>query len=219
MAAELELDVSRLWIRNLGRDDRRARGKHRPAGFLLAGCFARSVPCALFIWSRLRLPVVFRFRTGWWRIDRARRASLSSTKGSCGSSAACRCGTSPIFPSRQAPVTRRGRGGGKHALTTIPCGVRAAASERALSALPCTLQALLREVSRALSLPESASRVKRAIQFGSALAKLSNVAEFGSNRKANAASAGSVKIGERGSQDKRPAGQQQQRAGGEEQHE
>lgn len=55
-------------------------------------------------------------------------------------------------------------------------------------------QVLLRAAARSLGLPEAASRVKRAIQFGSALAKLSNVAEFGSNRKANLASAGSVKI-------------------------
>lgn len=27
LASELELDVSRLWLRNLGRDDRRARGR------------------------------------------------------------------------------------------------------------------------------------------------------------------------------------------------
>ena len=49
---------------------------------------------------------------------------------------------------------------------------------------------LLRAALRDLGLPRAAARVKRAIQFGSRLGKLSNVQHFGSNRGANARHAG-----------------------------
>ena len=51
---------------------------------------------------------------------------------------------------------------------------------------------VLRAVAALLGLHEAAGRPKRAIQFGSRIAKLSNVRDFGSNRQANAMNAGTV---------------------------
>lgn len=45
-----------------------------------------------------------------------------------------------------------------------------------------------------LGMPQAAARVKRAIQFGSRIGVLSNRREFGSNRAANKAKAGSVAL-------------------------
>ncbi|XP_051146030.1 uncharacterized protein LOC127261725 [Andrographis paniculata] len=53
---------------------------------------------------------------------------------------------------------------------------------------------ILREVARLLGLNEAAALPKRAIQFGSRIARESNRKNFGSNRAANQASAGSVVI-------------------------
>ncbi|VFQ66642.1 unnamed protein product [Cuscuta campestris] len=53
---------------------------------------------------------------------------------------------------------------------------------------------ILREIARSLGLSEAASLPKRAIQFGSRIARESNRKNFGSNRAANQASAGSVDI-------------------------
>ncbi|KAL5761619.1 hypothetical protein ACOSP7_017883 [Xanthoceras sorbifolium] len=53
---------------------------------------------------------------------------------------------------------------------------------------------ILREVARVLGLYEAAVLPKRAIQFGSRIARESNRKNFGSNRAANQASAGSVVI-------------------------
>ncbi|XP_031099449.1 asparagine synthetase domain-containing protein 1 [Ipomoea triloba] len=53
---------------------------------------------------------------------------------------------------------------------------------------------ILREIAQLLGLSEAASLPKRAIQFGSRIARESNRKNFGSNRAANQASAGSVVI-------------------------
>ncbi|KAL4522581.1 hypothetical protein Ndes2437A_g07347 [Nannochloris sp. 'desiccata'] len=53
---------------------------------------------------------------------------------------------------------------------------------------------VLREILRQLGLPEAAARVKRAIQFGTRLAKVTNIAQFGGTRQANAKNAGSVRL-------------------------
>ncbi|XP_027345728.1 asparagine synthetase domain-containing protein 1 isoform X2 [Abrus precatorius] len=53
---------------------------------------------------------------------------------------------------------------------------------------------ILREVAELLGLHEAAVLPKRAIQFGSRIARESNRKNFGSNRAANQASAGSVRI-------------------------
>ena len=53
---------------------------------------------------------------------------------------------------------------------------------------------VLRLALRRLGLTESAQRVKRAIQFGSRIGKLSNRREFGSNQAANRAKAGSLSL-------------------------
>ncbi|CAN4124600.1 unnamed protein product [Withania somnifera] len=53
---------------------------------------------------------------------------------------------------------------------------------------------ILREVAHLLGISEAASLPKRAIQFGSRIARESNRKSFGSNRAANQASAGSVTI-------------------------
>ncbi|XP_022149042.1 asparagine synthetase domain-containing protein 1 isoform X2 [Momordica charantia] len=53
---------------------------------------------------------------------------------------------------------------------------------------------ILREVAKLLGLHEAGALAKRAIQFGSRIARESNRKNFGSNRAANQASAGSVKI-------------------------
>ncbi|XP_062111422.1 uncharacterized protein LOC133822956 isoform X2 [Humulus lupulus] len=53
---------------------------------------------------------------------------------------------------------------------------------------------ILREVAKLLGLHEAASLPKRAIQFGTRIARESNRKNFGSNRAANQASAGSVVI-------------------------
>lgn len=55
-------------------------------------------------------------------------------------------------------------------------------------------KAALRAALRQLGLPQAAARVKRAIQFGSRIGKLSNTREFGSNRAANKHNAGSVPL-------------------------
>lgn len=53
---------------------------------------------------------------------------------------------------------------------------------------------ILREVAQMLGLSGAAVLPKRAIQFGSRIARESNRRNFGSNRAANQASAGSVEI-------------------------
>ncbi|KAF6256775.1 hypothetical protein COO60DRAFT_79362, partial [Scenedesmus sp. NREL 46B-D3] len=53
---------------------------------------------------------------------------------------------------------------------------------------------ILRQALASLGLPQAAAREKRAIQFGTRIGKLSNMREFGSNRKANMMSAGQVHI-------------------------
>ena len=54
---------------------------------------------------------------------------------------------------------------------------------------------ILRIIAREfLQLKVASQRAKRAIQFGSRIAKLSNVRDFGSNRQANKANAGTVGI-------------------------
>lgn len=53
---------------------------------------------------------------------------------------------------------------------------------------------LLRAALKKLGLPRAAVRVKRAIQFGTGISKLSNVRSFGSNRAANGKNAGSLKL-------------------------
>jgi asparagine synthetase B (glutamine-hydrolysing) len=54
---------------------------------------------------------------------------------------------------------------------------------------------VLREILRKLGLPIAAGRVKRAIQFGTRLAKATNAAQFGGTRQANAKQAGRVRLG------------------------
>ena len=53
---------------------------------------------------------------------------------------------------------------------------------------------VLRRALLLLGLPEAAGRVKRAIQFGSRIGKFSNTRDFGSNRRANKHSAGSMAL-------------------------
>jgi len=53
---------------------------------------------------------------------------------------------------------------------------------------------ILREALRLLGLPAAAAREKRAIQFGSRLARAANLRDFGSNRAAAARNAGSVSL-------------------------
>ena len=53
---------------------------------------------------------------------------------------------------------------------------------------------LLRCVLRTLGLPRAAARPKRAIQFGSRLGRAANVRDWGSNRAANLAGAGGVRL-------------------------
>jgi asparagine synthetase B (glutamine-hydrolysing) len=55
---------------------------------------------------------------------------------------------------------------------------------------------VLREILRKLGLRDVAGRVKRAIQFGTRLAKVTNAAQFGGTRQANAKNAGSVRLSE-----------------------
>ena len=53
---------------------------------------------------------------------------------------------------------------------------------------------ILRNALRQLGLPRAAARVKRAIQFGTQLAKISNIRDFGSNRGPTARHAGTLKL-------------------------
>ena len=53
---------------------------------------------------------------------------------------------------------------------------------------------LLRAALKQLGLPRAAARVKRAIQFGTGIGKLSNIRAFGSNRAANTRNAGSLSL-------------------------
>ncbi|KAK3282635.1 hypothetical protein CYMTET_9632 [Cymbomonas tetramitiformis] len=116
LAQEMRLDVQRLWVRNLGRDDRLISDQGREARFpfLDEGVMATLLGLPLWAVSDLRLP----------------------------------------------------RGVGE--------------------------KCVLRHVARSLGLPGAAMLPKRAIQFGSRIAKQSNVREYGSNNQANKANAGSV---------------------------
>ncbi|KXZ56248.1 hypothetical protein GPECTOR_1g216 [Gonium pectorale] len=53
---------------------------------------------------------------------------------------------------------------------------------------------VLRRCAELLGVPQSAARVKRAIQFGSRIGKVANRRDFGSNRAANKKNAGSVAL-------------------------
>ena len=53
---------------------------------------------------------------------------------------------------------------------------------------------LLRAALVKLGLPRAAARVKRAIQFGTGIGKLSNIRAFGSNRAADRKNAGSLSL-------------------------
>mmetsp|Transcript_29082 Transcript_29082/g.86108 ORF Transcript_29082/g.86108 Transcript_29082/m.86108 type:complete len:693 (-) Transcript_29082:89-2167(-) len=53
---------------------------------------------------------------------------------------------------------------------------------------------ILRQALLRLGLPEASQRIKRAIQFGTRIGKLSNRREFGSNRAANRVNAGSLAL-------------------------
>lgn len=118
LSAEMRLDVKRLWVRNLGRDDRLVADHGREARFpyLDEGVMMRLLNTPLSAIADLRKP----------------------------------------------------QGVGD--------------------------KMLIRGVAERLSLPRAAQRIKRAIQFGTRIARESNRREFGSGRKANALSAGQVKI-------------------------
>lgn len=60
---------------------------------------------------------------------------------------------------------------------------------------------IVREIAASLGLRGAARRVKRAIQFGSRIAKLSNRRAFGSNRAANAARAGGRRFAREGDEE------------------
>jgi hypothetical protein len=53
---------------------------------------------------------------------------------------------------------------------------------------------LLRHALREVGLPRAASRVKRAIQFGTRLGKLANIQAFGTNRSSQARHAGTMAL-------------------------
>lgn len=53
---------------------------------------------------------------------------------------------------------------------------------------------ILREILKEMGFKEAGGRVKRAIQFGSALGKKMNCRNFGSNRSANKVGAGYVDL-------------------------
>jgi hypothetical protein len=53
---------------------------------------------------------------------------------------------------------------------------------------------LLRQILRDMGLPRAASRVKRAIQFGTRLGKLANIRTFGTNRSTEARHAGTLAL-------------------------
>ena len=121
LQSELEIDMRRLWLRNLGRDDRIIADNGREA----------------------RHPF----------LDEALLAAVAA------------------LPLRCVADLRKGLGVGD--------------------------KAVLRGVAARLGLAEAATRHKRAIQFGSRIGRLSNVRDFGSNRAANRAKAGSIALPER----------------------
>ena len=53
---------------------------------------------------------------------------------------------------------------------------------------------LLRELLKLYGFPKTASRPKRAVQFGTRISAQANKRDFGSNRAANAVNAGSMKL-------------------------
>lgn len=118
LQAELELDMHRLWLRNLGRDDR-----------LVADCSRES-----------RHPF----------LDEALLEAVAA------------------IPLAAVADLERPAGEGD--------------------------KAILRGVAQRLGLVRAASRVKRAIQFGSRIGKQSNVRDFGSNRAANKMHAGMLAV-------------------------
>lgn len=118
LSAELALDVGRLWVRNLGRDDRlvadRSREGRHP--FLDERVVMESLKHPLWTLADMRFP----------------------------------------------------RGEGE--------------------------KRVLRECLRMLGLPRAAGRMKRAIQFGTRLARETNIAQFGGTRQANTKKAGRRKL-------------------------
>ena len=122
LAKEIELDVNRLWHRNLGRDDRCISNQGRESRFPFLD---EDVAIAL-----RKMPIQIK-----------------------------------VDPTKPPGV------GDKQVLRVI--------------------------AKRFLDLNLAAQRTKRAIQFGSRIAKLSNVRDFGSNRAANKTSAGSVILPEK----------------------
>lgn len=109
---------------------------------------------------------------------------------------------------RRGPAAQRGRACGRRAQARHPFLDEAV--QAALLGTPLPLLAdlalppgagdkrLLRAILRALGLPRAAGRPKRAIQFGSRLGRASNVRDWGSNRAANAAGAGGVRLRDAG---------------------
>jgi len=115
---------------------------------------------------------------------------------------------------RRGPAPQRGRACGRRAQARHPFLDEAV--QAALLGTPLPLLAdlalppgagdkrLLRAMLRALGLPRAAGRPKRAIQFGSRLGRASNVRDWGSNRAANAAGAGGVRLRDAGRQEAGP---------------
>lgn len=169
LEAELQQDVARLWKRNLGRDDRVCSDHGRETRFPYLDedvmAFLRAVP----------LPVVRGLGDVGieWRVGGCSPSSwfhpLCIKYGStddCNTLIFCFVYLCALTAALQVTDPRKDRGIGD--------------------------KQILRVAARMLGLTQSSRLVKRAIQFGSRIAKQSNIHCFGSNRAANKKNTGAA---------------------------
>lgn len=182
--AELALDLRRLWLRNLGRDDRlladhgrcgggEATRPRRPKPATARLCAAPPIAPSCPLPGHPPHPNA-----------RAQPPPVAS----------------PLPPPPTPPPTPVAcRREARHPFldeevirTVLDCPLHAVADLR--QAPGTGDKRVLRACLRRLGLPAAAGRVKRAIQFGTRIGQLNNVRQFGGTRKANLANAGSVML-------------------------
>jgi hypothetical protein len=206
LAAELAIDMRRMWLRNLGRDDRLVGDHGRWAVRL--GEWVRvifvwwEIGCSVYLYPAATAVVVFAAGCVFWCADdhctQHVRVNRNQPRGWAFASEAP--STFALSPFPWPHAFREAR---------HPFLDEAFVASVLEAPLPCVTdpreglgvgdKRVLRACLHLLGLPRAAQRPKRAIQFGTRLAREANVRDFGGTRQANARKAGTVAVGSLGS--------------------